>query len=255
MPIITKPSTIEKNLEASITLDKSALAALTSVAGDTYFSDTVNWRQVFIKYKSSVGNQTEIIKFDATQENPSGIFFVSAKARDIFEVRKIIIMDFDGGSFIVPRSQLTVSEFDIDMGAGSIAGLAIERNYSTSAPSGWSEGINGGAIVNNAVELYGADQSVIFTYSFGGVREARVFFDSSTSEVGMNLLLRSGQGGEYSYAAKSITLTEMQNGYFDTQFRADGPYGSAGYPAIRFANTPTSGKYLRITKIQIGSLV
>jgi len=78
MPIITKPSTIDKNSPAEISLDKAALAAVSSVVADDYFSD-------------------------------------SDKALDIFEVQKIVIVDFDAGSITIPRSQLTTSEFDIDM--------------------------------------------------------------------------------------------------------------------------------------------
>jgi hypothetical protein len=42
---------------------------------------------------------------------------VSLKAKDVFEIHKIVIKDFDGGAFEVPRSALTASEFDVDMTA------------------------------------------------------------------------------------------------------------------------------------------
>jgi len=66
MPIITKPSTIDKNSPAEISLDKAALAAVSSVVADDYFSDSDNWKEVLIYYRSSTGNQREILKFNAT---------------------------------------------------------------------------------------------------------------------------------------------------------------------------------------------
>jgi hypothetical protein len=42
---------------------------------------------------------------------------VSLKAKDVFEIHKIVIKDFDGGTFQVMRSELTTAEFDVDMGA------------------------------------------------------------------------------------------------------------------------------------------
>ena len=115
MPIITKPSTIDKNSPAEISLDKAALAAVSLVVADDYFSDSDNWKEVFIYYKSSTGNQREILKFNATVSSPTADFLVSDKALDIFEVQKIVIVDFDAGNITIPRSQLTTSEFDIDM--------------------------------------------------------------------------------------------------------------------------------------------
>lgn len=121
MPIITKPASIEKNVAASITLNKTQLASVSSVAADSYFSNSANWKSVSIHYKSSQGNQIEVIRFDATQASPSASFLVSDKARDIFEVKKIVITDFDFGSFTVERSQLPVADFDISFSGGSSA--------------------------------------------------------------------------------------------------------------------------------------
>jgi hypothetical protein len=115
MPIITKPASIEKNAAASISLNKSTLAAVASVAADAYYSNSSNWKEVFIYYKSSVGNQREVLKFDATVASPAANFLVSEKARDIFQVQKIVIVDFDNGSITVPRSQLTVADFDVTL--------------------------------------------------------------------------------------------------------------------------------------------
>jgi hypothetical protein len=139
MPIITKPSSIQKNSPAEISLDKSALAAVTSVAANAYYSDSANWKEVFIYYKSSVGNQREVLKFNATISSPVSTFLVSEKARDIFEVQKIVIVDFDNGSITVPRSQLTVAEFDVDMSTAPISSGIIwesKANYTSESDGG-----------------------------------------------------------------------------------------------------------------------
>jgi hypothetical protein len=114
VPIITKAGSPVKGSPTEFTLDKAALALLIA---DAYYADEDNWKEVVLNYKSSTGKQKEIVKFDASLASPAGNFAVSLKARDVFEIHKIVIKDFDGGSFEVPRSALTTAEFDVDMGA------------------------------------------------------------------------------------------------------------------------------------------
>jgi hypothetical protein len=117
MPIITKPALIEKGVAAELTLDKAVLALHPFVLADEYFSSSTNWQKIHVKFKSSIGGQFEIVEFDATLASPVGRFFVSEVARDVFEIEKITIIDFDNGILIIPRDELTVAEFDIDFGA------------------------------------------------------------------------------------------------------------------------------------------
>ena len=138
MPIITKPSTIEKNSPAIFTLNKSDLAQITSVLNNPYFSIQNNWKNVIICYKSSIGNQKELLRFDATLSSPTASFLVSDKARDIFQVQKIIIQDFDGGSTVVNASELNSSEFEVDMSSGSVN--YVDWNIYTSGYTLGSEG-------------------------------------------------------------------------------------------------------------------
>lgn len=130
MPMITKPASIEKNSAAEITLDKSVLADIDSVSNDLYFGDSTNWSEVLIYFRSSEGNQREILKFDATQASPTANFLVSDKARDAFEVQKIVIKDFDNDSFTVTRSELVVADFDITLGGGG-GGEALLLTWSS----------------------------------------------------------------------------------------------------------------------------
>jgi len=115
MPIITKSGNPVKGSPTQFTLDKVSLSNLSSVSSNLYYSNTSNWNSVILFYISNPGNQRKFLKFDATQITPSYNFFASLKSRDIFQIYQIIIKDFDGGYFIVNRSELNTSEFDVDM--------------------------------------------------------------------------------------------------------------------------------------------
>lgn len=151
MPIITKPATIEKNIAASISLNKAALAAVTSVASDSYFSNSANWAKVHIYYKSSVGNQKEMLRFDATQATPTASFLVSDKARDEFQIQKILILDFDNGSFEVPRSALNSAEFDVSLAVSPSPSFVVWDTFT----SGFTLGAEGAISKAGAVTDYG----------------------------------------------------------------------------------------------------
>ena len=176
MPILTKNQTPTKGQKAQFQLDKAALAALPSVAANTYFSDVANWKQVDLIYKSDIGSQKKIVKFDAAQAAPIGYFFASDVARDTFEIQYIMINDFDGGEFRVNRGELQVSEFDVYMIAPPLSGFTwgqigggIFNNTSTRVElvSGGSGGYNSGAYSVETLSLT-SDGSVTFTYDFSG---------------------------------------------------------------------------------------
>lgn len=114
MSILTKPS-VSKGVPAQFSLNKANLLLHPMVQASSYFSDQTNWYRVNIIYKSSVGTQYEIVEFDASQESPTGTFLVSERARDIFQVQRLQIVDFDGGFLEIPRSDLNFIDFDIDM--------------------------------------------------------------------------------------------------------------------------------------------
>jgi len=119
MAIITSVpaiGSIVKGSPATFTLSKAQLLLVPSVAGSTYYSDSGNWKAVVLNYMSDPLNQPEVVGFDATQPTPTGIFDVVLSALDVFNIQSISIIDFQGGVFTVPRSELTVAEFDVDMG-------------------------------------------------------------------------------------------------------------------------------------------
>jgi len=171
MPIITKPSLLEKDATGVFSLDKTALALHPIVVASSHFSSPNVWDKIIVKYKSETLGQFESIEFDATLASPEGQFFVSETAEDIFEVEKITIIDKDGAILLIPRAELTVAEFDIDFNpaAPQIGNPIIWDTFLSGAIAEADGGISGGAgnnmIKSNASKvLNGADFKV--TYNF-----------------------------------------------------------------------------------------
>lgn len=142
MPIITKPSPLEKNATGIFSLDKTALALHPTVVASSHFSSPNVWDKIILKYKSETLGQFESVEFDATVASPEGQFFVSSTAEDIFEVEKITIIDKDGAILLIPRADLTIAEFDIDFGVvvppftGTYVDWTESANYNTSQLDG-----------------------------------------------------------------------------------------------------------------------
>ena len=136
MAIITKGSNLQKGSEVEFTLNITDLLAHASVSGDAYFSNQSNWDKVFINYKSSTGNQKEILIFKDVDSGATSVanFGVFSGARDAFEVQSIIIMDKQGGYLHVKRSDLVVADFDVDLDLNQ---LILDTTYHTlfSTPS------------------------------------------------------------------------------------------------------------------------
>ena len=126
---------VVKGEPSTFTLTKATLVAHPSLAGDTFYQDTTNWKEVHLVYKSTVGNQPEVVKFtDLSGANPTGTFDVSEKARDAFEIQAILIYDFDGGYKFIPRSSLTIATFDVGAsaaGGGGSTSIVWNRVNST----------------------------------------------------------------------------------------------------------------------------
>jgi hypothetical protein len=126
--ILTKDP-ITKGSPATFTLDKAALALVTSVSNDAYYSSQDNWKTVVVAYKSDTGNQFKKVTFDVSGAGPyTAPFLASIQSKDVFDVFQILILDYDGGYFPVYRLELTTGEFDIDMG---ISGLISTLLYSS----------------------------------------------------------------------------------------------------------------------------
>lgn len=112
MAILTKGSIVKGSANA-VQLSKADLLAHAKVAADSYFNQQTNWYKVMLMYKSDVGEQNVLVSFDATVPTPASSFFVSNKARNQFNIEKLVLIDFDNGELIIPRSGLVTAEFDI----------------------------------------------------------------------------------------------------------------------------------------------
>jgi hypothetical protein len=124
MALLTIPS-ITKGTPALITLDKTILMTLLSEAGDAYYSNASHIKSAVVQYRSDSGNQIKNMQFDLSESSPSAYFYTSTVAKDIFELQKIIVIDFDGGSIQIPKTSLP-SGLDIDLsGSSSASTLAL----------------------------------------------------------------------------------------------------------------------------------
>ena len=115
MAILTKGGTPSKGSSTSFTLNITDLLAHASVSGDAYFSVQSNWDKVFLNYTSSIGGQKDFVIFKAVDSGTSDVadFSVVAEARDVFEIKSLIILDKQGGTLEIPRASLVTAEFDV----------------------------------------------------------------------------------------------------------------------------------------------
>lgn len=182
MTIITKPAGgVLKGLPATFTLNKSQVLALSIVSNDDYFSDSSNWKKIILKYESSEGKQQELVRFDATLASPTGFFLVSEQARDLFEIKSLKIVDFDGDVLVVPRSSLVAAEFDVDFGEPVFTGTYLTYELNTvGATLNATGGVSGG---NPSDDVYAKDSSGAtgdFTYewkfNWSSINPFNVFF-------------------------------------------------------------------------------
>jgi hypothetical protein len=209
MPIITKPSSIEKDVPATFTLDKAVLAALPIVVANSWFSDTANWKKVLINYKSTSDNERIIVQFDATQPSPTSSFLAIAPSKDVFEVSSIYIIDFNYGALSVPASSLDQEEFIVDFSVAPPEYIVWDNLYQ-------------GAATNSTGKLYKGAAKDIYSSTdtnarasnqigpFGGVFEMKFVIsrtDSFGVKVGLALNSLSSSNMYLSVAAINGNLT------------------------------------------------
>lgn len=165
MAILTKP-TISKGQANEFDLSKSDLAAVSKVVNDSYFSDQANWSKVAMEYESDTGEQIEMLIFDASQESPKANFEVSEKAKDNWQVKSVIIMDFDGGYLKLGRGDLTVENFDIALGSvgGDVGGDVSQLIFD----------FEGFANVNDITDTTGNISTTAVTVSLQNDRNGKV---------------------------------------------------------------------------------
>jgi hypothetical protein len=234
MPIITKPSPLEKDATGVFSLDKTALALHPIVVASSHFSSPNVWDKIIVKYKSETLGQFESIEFNATIASPEGQFFVTETAEDIFEVEKITIIDKDGAILLIPRAELTVAEFDIDFNpaAPQIGNPIIWDTFLSGAIAEADGGISGGAgnnmIKSNASKvLNGADFKVTYNFTMtSGSDDSNLVHGimNSTSDTGFagltgityqssnDILIYDNYSGSGSFQATFSNSMMNQNG-------------------------------------------
>lgn len=116
--IVSKPSTFTKNADHIIKISRAAISLIPIVSSDLYFSDVSNWNQICFNFMGDPENEIEVVKFDGSSEEPAGIFSVSVRSSNSFNLGSIVIHDFDGGSLTISRSQFPQNDptiFSLDM--------------------------------------------------------------------------------------------------------------------------------------------
>lgn len=132
MAFYIKPTNLQKGQDNIASLDKSQLLLESKVSNDSYYSDSSNWNYVVVTYKSVGGNQLSNVIFDASLENPTASFFITEKARDVWQVKSVRIDDFDGGYLSFDRNELTVSDFDLSFLPAEPTQLVITQQFTSS---------------------------------------------------------------------------------------------------------------------------
>jgi hypothetical protein len=211
MALLTIPS-ITKGTPALITLDKTILMTLLSEAGDAYYSNASHIKSAIVQYRSDSGNQIKNMQFDLSESSPSAYFYTSTVAKDIFELQKIIVTDFDGGSIQIPKSSLP-SGLDIDMsgGGGQLASTLALYHFDGNANGAYG----------NDLTVYGSP-----TYVSGRFGQAASGFSTT------NYFDRSGSFfnvGSGDFTMECWTKASSPTGGFETivGINVDGSYSCA----------------------------
>lgn len=216
MPILTKNETPAKGAKAEFELDKTALAAIVS---DTYFQDTDNWKSVEMIFKSNPGKQRRVVKFDASniaETTALASFFISAKARDVFEIEKIVINDFDNGNLVIPRVDIpnASTEFDIDVGGlpNAILWEAVSNNYVAESDGGLTNGSGRGSspieYVYSNTQTAVSNGDIDLTFNVGNFPSNTIFgFISTESNSGFCGTVSLGGNSHLVYQDTSASVT------------------------------------------------
>lgn len=113
--MITIPNSLLKNQVLTFYLDKTALF---SAVSDEYFSIEANVKKVVFVYKSEEGHQRKRIEFLIEDSVPSDSVTFSLKAKNVFELEQIVLIDYDGGTHVLPSTTVSVSQRTLTLTEG-----------------------------------------------------------------------------------------------------------------------------------------
>jgi hypothetical protein len=230
-------------------LQETLLAAYAT--GQEYFTDNTNaWNKVHILLKSDVGGQQKWMIFDASSDPASGSLSLSSEARDVFEVQKVIIYDFDGGKIELNRSQLNPADFDFDLSSPPpppAGGYPYTDNFLDGSFGTYQFATNNGVSITpswGAINLVaGASQTTSYELlthlSPAGAITPTGFLNVSINVINVNI---NGSFILNVYDQSDILLITSSIGVFGTGLMTSGNVSIAGPSVGRIelikANTP-----------------
>lgn len=128
--LLTIPTSPEKGEFQTYILDVSDLIALVDSA---YYETESNWRKVIVAYRSSTGNQLNLISF-IPDGNPtiSKLGFFAPESFSIFAIQSITIVDKQNGTYILNPSDIPdVANYNLVFVSGGSSFYDIVSTYGT----------------------------------------------------------------------------------------------------------------------------
>ena len=101
--VIVKPASFTKGANHTIKISRAAVQAIPKVATDPYFNNVSKWKSIEFHFYGNPENEIEVVKFNGKVSEPSGIFSVSTRSSNSFELSAITIHDFDGGALVIDK--------------------------------------------------------------------------------------------------------------------------------------------------------
>jgi len=115
MALITKPTNIYQEYENVYQLDTAELLSHPKISPDQYFNNQNNWKTVFLVYEAPNSNQREMVEFLVSEGSSTGTFEVTEYSRLSYQVKALIIEDFDSGYIRLEREDIDFASLDINV--------------------------------------------------------------------------------------------------------------------------------------------
>jgi hypothetical protein len=105
MIIINLPNSFTKNADHIIKISREAVRLIPKVSSHPYYQNATRWSRIVFNFMGKPANNIEVVVFNAGLSEPAGIFSVSDKATESFELGSIVIHDHDGGTLMVNKEE------------------------------------------------------------------------------------------------------------------------------------------------------
>lgn len=147
MALITYTPSPAKATSCLVELDKSILFAINSISSDAFWSDNTNIQTIVVWFKSVEGGEDKVLRMDPLQATPSASMAISATARDSFQLKAIMLLDFDDGRLILKRETLNTEV------PGGIYAFDFVPQFDTSPPTPTSSVITVDQLTANSMRV------------------------------------------------------------------------------------------------------